>query len=107
MLALDVFAMVLQHLKGKALEIIGDNTTIEYGPSDIKWVITVPAIWRASAKVFMREAAYEVRVVCHYIYTVHPYAFNYFNIPFVTVDLSKAYTMDQDNLFADIFSRLA
>ncbi len=26
---------------------------------DIRWVITVPAIWRSSAKQLMREAAYE------------------------------------------------
>ncbi len=27
----------------------------------MRWVITVPAIWRQQAKQFMREAAYEVR----------------------------------------------
>lgn len=27
---------------------------------DVKWVLTVPAIWKQPAKQFMREAAYEV-----------------------------------------------
>jgi len=31
---------------------------------DVRWVITVPAIWKQSAKQFMREAAYQV---CHFI----------------------------------------
>lgn len=26
---------------------------------DVRWVITVPAIWRSSAKQLMRQAAYE------------------------------------------------
>ena len=29
-------------------------------PCDIKWVLTVPAIWSDAAKQFMREAAVEV-----------------------------------------------
>ena len=29
---------------------------------EIRWVITVPAIWRPQAKQFMREAAYEVNM---------------------------------------------
>jgi hypothetical protein len=28
---------------------------------NIKWIITVPAIWKQSAKSFMREAAYQVQ----------------------------------------------
>ena len=27
---------------------------------DIRWVVTVPAIWRQEAKQFMREATYQV-----------------------------------------------
>ena len=29
-------------------------------PSEINWVLTVPAIWSDAAKQFMREAAVEV-----------------------------------------------
>ena len=31
--------------------------------SDVKWVLTVPAIWTDSAKHFMREAAIKVRYI--------------------------------------------
>ena len=31
--------------------------------SEVRWVITVPAIWRQQAKQFMREAAYQVMVM--------------------------------------------
>ena len=30
------------------------------GAADVRWVVTVPAIWRQQAKQFMREAAYQV-----------------------------------------------
>jgi hypothetical protein len=29
-------------------------------PDDVRWVVTVPAIWSDRAKQFMRNAAYEV-----------------------------------------------
>ena len=31
--------------------------------NEVRWVITVPAIWRQQAKQFMREAAYQVFVI--------------------------------------------
>jgi hypothetical protein len=37
--------------------------------SQIKWVITVPAIWREDAKKFMREAAYKV-TICKLVSTL-------------------------------------
>lgn len=33
----------------------------DFENSDVRWVITVPAIWKQPAKQFMREAAYQVR----------------------------------------------
>ena len=33
---------------------------------DIRWVVTVPAIWRQEAKQFMREAAYQVIAMYRY-----------------------------------------
>lgn len=32
----------------------------EFDNNDVRWVITVPAIWKMPAKQFMREAAYKV-----------------------------------------------
>lgn len=36
----------------------------EFKTENIRWVITVPAIWEEPAKQFMREAAQEVRRIC-------------------------------------------
>lgn len=36
-----------------------DDGAIDEG--DIRWVLTVPAIWRQPAKQFMRQAAYKVQ----------------------------------------------
>lgn len=39
---------------------LSDQTGGEFDNSDVRWVITVPAIWKMPAKQFMREAAYKV-----------------------------------------------
>ena len=62
MRALDVFSESLKHLKDKALEAIHKQSGVEYTAKEVLWVVTVPAIWKQSAKQFMREAAYEVRL---------------------------------------------
>ncbi|XP_045202781.2 heat shock 70 kDa protein 12B-like [Mercenaria mercenaria] len=58
MLAMDVFAAAICYLKDHMLQSYTDRT---YGSrvdiNDIKWVLTVPAIWEDGAKQFMREAA--------------------------------------------------
>lgn len=62
-LAYLVFGLALRFFKDSCLSAIneslvgGDAITTE----DVQWVITVPAIWRQSAKQFMRYAATEVR----------------------------------------------
>lgn len=40
-------------------EVKDQSSTVLQG-EDIRWVITVPAVWRQPAKQFMREAAYLV-----------------------------------------------
>jgi hypothetical protein len=37
-------------------------------PGDIRWVLTVPAIWNDGAKQFMREAAEKVSLFCILVY---------------------------------------
>lgn len=39
---------------------LSDQTGGEFDNNDVRWVITVPAIWKMPAKQFMREAAYKV-----------------------------------------------
>ena len=54
--AIDVFSIVVGHLKEKLLvEIKIQNNAIT--DDDILYVLTVPAIWSDAAKQFMREAA--------------------------------------------------
>lgn len=56
--ALTVFSASLRYLKQSLLDDVNDGVIISMG--DIKWVITVPAIWSDPAKTFMRRAAIQV-----------------------------------------------
>ena len=56
--AVRVFCDILVHIKDILLEY-----RMAYKTEDIKWVLTVPAMWRASARDVMRQAAKEV---CRY-----------------------------------------
>lgn len=54
---LHYFSFCLQkHLLNKLKDGLREDINLR----EIKWVITVPAIWRNSAKQFMREAASRV-----------------------------------------------
>ncbi|MBN3282030.1 HS12A protein, partial [Polyodon spathula] len=58
--ALDIFAYALQFFKEHALKELSDQIGSEFHSSDVRWVITVPAIWKQPAKQFMRQAAYKL-----------------------------------------------
>lgn len=57
--ALEIFAYALQYFKEQALKELSDQAGSDFENSDVRWVITVPAIWKQPAKQFMREAAYQ------------------------------------------------
>ena len=58
--AVKVFAHALRFFKEHVFEELNDqSSTARVTLEDIKWVITVPAIWKEAAKQFMRKAAYE------------------------------------------------
>ncbi|XP_034041118.1 heat shock 70 kDa protein 12A isoform X1 [Thalassophryne amazonica] len=61
--ALDIFAYALAFFKEQALKELSDQTGSEFDNNDVRWVITVPAIWKMPAKQFMREAAYKSGLV--------------------------------------------
>ena len=63
MLALTVFAHALSFFRSRALQEISDQSGAKVSNDDIRWIITVPAIWNEPAKHFMRLAAYQVRIV--------------------------------------------
>jgi hypothetical protein len=56
-----VFAYALHYLKSHALMELSDQTGSNVAIEDVRWVVTVPAIWKQPAKQFMREAAYQVK----------------------------------------------
>lgn len=57
--ALIVFSESIKYLKQSLLDdAMKQQTDIQL--NDIKWIVTVPAIWSDPAKVFMRRAAVEV-----------------------------------------------
>ncbi|XP_060563863.1 heat shock 70 kDa protein 12A-like [Ruditapes philippinarum] len=57
--AIDVFAVVITHIKEKVYKQLKSTYSGFNEDSDILWVLTVPAIWSESAKQFMRKAANE------------------------------------------------
>ncbi|NXJ96844.1 HS12B protein, partial [Corythaixoides concolor] len=58
MAALEVFAHALRFFKQHAVQELQDQCPSLPEHDAIRWVITVPAIWKQPAKQFMREAAY-------------------------------------------------
>ena len=62
MLALKVFSHALRFFKDHCLQELSDQSSTRIVNDDIRWVITVPAIWRQPAKQFMRQASYEVNI---------------------------------------------
>jgi hypothetical protein len=60
MKAIDVFSYSLRFFKEHVVEELSDQMSTKLVDNDICWVITVPAIWKAGAKQFMRKAAYDV-----------------------------------------------
>ena len=55
----DVIALFMKHLKDE-LQSCFQTLCTDFKATDFHWVITVPAIWSASGKQMMREAAYQV-----------------------------------------------
>ena len=58
--AMKIFSITLRYFRDHAIQELRDATGTKMDQDDIRWVITVPAIWRQEAKQFMREAAYQV-----------------------------------------------
>ncbi|XP_052778673.1 heat shock 70 kDa protein 12A-like [Mya arenaria] len=65
LLARTVFALSIKYLKEDLLAVSNDRIAGAVLPTEIHWVLTVPAIWNNSAKQFMREAAEEAGIESH------------------------------------------
>ncbi|XP_068443767.1 heat shock 70 kDa protein 12B isoform X1 [Clinocottus analis] len=56
--AIEVFSHALHFFREHALKEVKDQSSSVLEGEEIRWVITVPAVWKQPAKQFMREAAY-------------------------------------------------
>ncbi|XP_033119508.1 uncharacterized protein LOC117118871 isoform X2 [Anneissia japonica] len=56
--AVRLFELALAFFRDRALEEVYDHSDHQVDLQDIRWVLTVPAIWKQQAKQFMRKAAY-------------------------------------------------
>ena len=58
---IEVIAFTLQYLKYEFhTQLTQQCSDLNLKASDFKWVITVPAMWKARGRQMMREAAYMV-----------------------------------------------
>lgn len=57
--ALKVFSHALIYFKERVMDQLSEQSATHILLEDIRWVVTVPAIWRQPAKHFMRAAAYD------------------------------------------------
>ena len=57
---MTVFIHCIRHMKEHLLKELEDKLTDTVTVDDIDFVLTVPAIWDDTAKMFMREAAIQV-----------------------------------------------
>ncbi|XP_072042338.1 heat shock 70 kDa protein 12A-like isoform X2 [Amphiura filiformis] len=64
--AIKVFEHALRFFREHAIEELCDQSTDgTFDPDEIRWVLTVPAIWKQPAKQFMRQAAYLAGIASH------------------------------------------
>ncbi|XP_045193641.2 heat shock 70 kDa protein 12A-like [Mercenaria mercenaria] len=64
--ALTVFSKSIECLKNHLIDLLGKKN-FDVKEDEIKWVLTVPAIWDDTAKGFMREAAKEAGIPSHHL----------------------------------------
>lgn len=75
--ALVVFTESIKYLKQSLLDEVKNQQT-DIQMNDIKWIVTVPAIWSDPAKMFMRRVSVEVQFPCIHVMqtTFFPYQQN-------------------------------
>jgi molecular chaperone DnaK (HSP70) len=61
--ALHVLALAIRYLAGRAMQHLRQVCGRPLSPDSVRWVLTVPAVWKAPAKQLMRQAAYEAGLI--------------------------------------------
>ncbi|KAL3878918.1 hypothetical protein ACJMK2_031244 [Sinanodonta woodiana] len=75
MAAIKVISLVIRYMKDDVCKQIKSQMVGELLLNDIKWVLTVPAIWNDKAKQFMREAAKQAGISdAHLLLALEPEA---------------------------------
>ena len=59
---IKVVSAAMKFLKDRLIELLQDEDS-QLKDSQVRWVVTVPAIWQAPARQLMREAAYMVSCI--------------------------------------------
>ena len=59
---LEVISAAMKYLKDTLMKLLQDDDN-RVEDSQVRWVVTVPAIWQAPARQLMREAAYLVSYI--------------------------------------------
>ena len=105
--ALTVFSQYICHLKDEAFNTVKMTSSDDVSMKDIRWVLTVPAIWSDAAKQFMREAAQDKSPISiHYSrYTTYPsHSFSYFITLYRTkLVVILATVLSQNNVFIAVY----
>lgn len=58
---LMVFAECIRYLRDQLVDTVTKAyPSVKFKEKDFQWILTVPAIWKSSARQLMREAAIEV-----------------------------------------------
>lgn len=89
MSALKVFGASIGYLRKHMVDAYGSRV-LGIDDVDVKWVLTVPAIWDEAAKQFMREAAELVRIKTYYILIITKKTFS-FKLPMALFYLYDAF----------------
>lgn len=71
-LTIEVFGLLIQALTSHIRKPL-DKEGTDIKPHEIKWVLTVPAIWSDSAKQFMRKNAENVYRVHQFVINIYYY----------------------------------
>ncbi|XP_071120953.1 heat shock 70 kDa protein 12A-like [Mytilus edulis] len=88
--AIEVFSKSIKALADNVFE-LGVTRGFEFKMHDIKWVLTVPAIWSDAAKEFMKESATKAGIPTHQLYlALEPEAASIFGQYFTSNEVEKS-----------------
>ncbi|XP_062571661.1 uncharacterized protein LOC134233693 isoform X2 [Saccostrea cucullata] len=62
--AIEVFSIAIRFLKDECTQLLEEKNMM-VADDEIRWILTVPAIWDESAKQFMRKAAEQAEIPSH------------------------------------------